>query len=134
MARLSSLTVLGAVALASAGLAAVPRPAALAGTNPGLWEIAGLPGAKSPVRECVADVTVLAQFEHRRRSCSRTVLTDAGTTAVFQYECPGAGFGRSKLTAITPRSLRIETQGISDSLPFNYVLQARRVGDCPARP
>ena len=31
---------------------------------------------------------------------------------------------------LTPRSLRIETQGISDSLPFNYVLQARRVGDC----
>jgi len=34
---------------------------------------------------------------------------------------------------ITPRSIRIETQGISDNLPFNYVIQARRVGDCPRR-
>jgi hypothetical protein len=34
---------------------------------------------------------------------------------------------------ITPRSIRIETQGISGDLPFNYVLQARRVGDCANR-
>jgi hypothetical protein len=26
--------------------------------------------------------------------------------------------------------LRISTQGISDGLPFNYVLQARRIDDC----
>jgi hypothetical protein len=26
--------------------------------------------------------------------------------------------------------LRISTQGISGGLPFNYVLQARRIGDC----
>jgi hypothetical protein len=31
---------------------------------------------------------------------------------------------------LTPRSLRIATQGISGGLPFNYVLQARRVDDC----
>ena len=29
-----------------------------------------------------------------------------------------------------PRSMRIETQGISGNLPFNYQLHARRVGDC----
>ena len=49
------------------------------------------------------------------------------------YRCTGRDFGRSKLTVLTPRSLRIETQGISDGLPFNYVLQARRVGGCPAK-
>ena len=59
--------------------------------------------------------------------------SDGPISTVIQYSCPGGGFGRSTLTMITPRSLRIETQGISDNLPFNYVLQARRVGDCPAR-
>jgi len=34
---------------------------------------------------------------------------------------------------VTPRSLRLDTQGISDGLPFHYVAQARRVGDCPAQ-
>jgi len=34
------------------------------------------------------------------------------------------------MTLITPRSLRIDTQGISDNLPFHYQLYARRVSDC----
>ena len=42
-----------------------------------------------------------------------------------------AGFGHSEVTLLTPRSLRIATQGISDGLPFNYVLQAHRIADCP---
>ena len=46
---------------------------------------------------------------------------------------PGGGFGRTKMTVLTPRSMRVETQGISNNAPFNYVLQVRRLGDCPAR-
>ena len=80
----------------------------------------------------MADVSSLAQFEHRRLSCSRNLISDHPTSAVVEYSCGGAGFGHSKLDVITPRSLRIETQGVSNNLPFSYVLQARRVGDCPA--
>ena len=54
----------------------------------------------------------------------------ARSSATIEYHCAGADFGRSEIDVITPRSLRIETQGISDGLPFNYVLQARRVGEC----
>jgi hypothetical protein len=75
----------------------------------------------------------LEQYEHRASNCMRKALSDDGTTLVVQYSCGGSGFGRSELTVITPRSLRIETQGISGGLPFNYVLQARRVGDCAGR-
>ena len=119
--------------LAALTLIAAQRPAALAPTAPGLWEIAGLPGARAPARECVSDVVALAQFEHRAKSCTRNVVSDGPSTAVIQYTCAGSEYGRSKLTVITPRSLRIETQGISDNLPFAYVLQARRIGDCRAR-
>jgi hypothetical protein len=58
------------------------------------------------------------------------VIGDSGGTAVIQYSCGAAGFGRSELHLVTPRSLKVSTQGISDNLPFNYVLQARRVGEC----
>jgi hypothetical protein len=85
------------------------------------------------VRECFADGATLAQFEHRARKCSRHVLSSSGSSMLVDYSCSGRDFGRSKMTAFTPRSLRIETQGISDGLPFHYVLQARRVGDCPAK-
>ena len=124
----------GAIALpAAAALAAAP-PSALAKIAGGLWEISGAPGAQEPVRECVTDATTLAQFEHRSRTCSRTVLSDHGASAVVNYSCGGGNFARSEINVVTPRSLTISTQGISDQLPFNYVIQAHRVGDCPKPP
>ena len=125
--------------LAAAGIAAMvalsaaQRPSPLAQASPGLWEISGAQGTKSPVRQCLGDLTVLAQFEHRGRNCSSRVINSNPSSTVVEYNCGGAGFGRSKIDAITPRNLRIETQGISGNLPFSYVLQARRVGDCPMR-
>jgi hypothetical protein len=107
------------------------RPAALAQVSGGLWEIDGVPGAKSPLRQCIADVVNLARFEHRGRNCAQSVIADHPGSVLIEYKCGAAGFGRSQIDVITPRSLRINTQGISDNLPFNYVLQARRVGDCP---
>jgi len=122
-----------AAAMAVVTLGAAQRPAALAVTSGGLWEISGAPGTKAPERICVADTAVLAQYEHRGQMCTRLVISDTPTATVIHYTCPGGGFGRSKLTLVTPRSLRIETQGISDNLPFNYVIQARRVGECGPR-
>ena len=130
MKGLGVLTMLGAVALT---LGAAQRPAALAVTSGGLWEMTGVPGAKAPVRMCVADTAALAQFEHRGQACTRLVISDTPTAAVIHYTCSSGGFGRSNLTLLTPRSLRIETQGISNDLPFYYVLQARRVGECGPR-
>lgn len=110
--------------------AAVPAASVLSQAKPGLWEVSGAPGTKAPVRQCVADIAALAQYEHRARTCTHSVLSDGERTSVIQYSCGGAGFGRSDVHLITPRSLTISTQGISDNLPFNYVLQAHRVGDC----
>jgi hypothetical protein len=137
MKAIKSLLVIAAGAGAMVILAAAQRPnqrpAALAETSSGLWEISGAPGARVPPRLCIADTAVLAQFEHRGQMCTRLVISDTPPTALIHYTCAGGGFGRSKMTLITPRSIRIETQGISENLPFNYVLQARRVGDCHPR-
>jgi hypothetical protein len=127
--RVAGLVVAGVAA--ALVLTAAQRPAALAQTVPGLWEISGLPGAKLPARECVADTAVLARYEHRSRSCTMKVISDSAISSVVEYSCGAAGFGHTKVDVITPRSLRIETQGVSDNLPFSYKLQARRVGDCP---
>jgi hypothetical protein len=108
------------------------RPALFGQTAPGLWEISGLPGTKAAARECLMDTAALARYEHRSRACTIKVTSDSASSTVVDYSCGGAGFGHTKIDLITPRSLRIETQGVSDNLPFSYVLQARRVGDCPA--
>jgi hypothetical protein len=128
--RLASLTVAGiAAALVLTG---AQRPALFAQTAAGLWEISGVPGAKTAARECVADTAQLARYEHKSGACSMKVTSDGLSSAVVDYSCGGAGFGHSKVDVITPRSLRIETQGVSERLPFSYVIEARRIGDCPA--
>lgn len=131
MARTTThVLTIGSIAAALTLTAAV-RPSVLAQAQPGLWEISGAPGARAPLRQCIADIAVLARFEHRAKNCSAKVLKDAGSSTEIDYSCGGAGFGHSQIDVLTPRSLRISTQGISDGLPFNYVLQARRIDDCP---
>lgn len=130
MTRAKALVALGACCVAIVTIAAADAPTLLKIASGGLWEISGAPGLKAPVRQCILEPAVLAQFEHRGKNCTRNVLSDTPSQTVIHYSCGGGGFGDSKMTMLTPRSLRIQTQGISEQLPFNYVLQARRVGDC----
>ena len=132
------MKVVGSVMICAAGavlvlaLGGAGRPSSLARVEGGLWEIDRLgPGVRP--RICVADPLSLASYEHRGRTCTRVVISERPEGALVHYTCAGGGFGRSKIDVLTPRSIRIETQGISDDLPFNYVIQARRVGDCVSR-
>ncbi|HZB69327.1 MAG TPA: hypothetical protein VE403_03085, partial [Sphingomicrobium sp.] len=116
----AGLSAAGAILL----LTAASRPAALAQTSPGLWEISGLPNAGTSVRQCLADTAALARVEHRGLSCKQAVIRDTPRSTEIHYTCTNGDFGQSKLTLVTPRALRIETQGISARYPFNYVVQA----------
>jgi hypothetical protein len=117
----------GAAFLLLAFTAAV-RPTLFMQTTGGLWEVSRTDGGRRNV--CIPDPVVLAQYEHLRAKCSREVIRDQQNKAEVHYTCAGGAFGQSSVQLITPRSLRIETQGISDNAPFHYVLQARRIGDC----
>lgn len=117
-------SVVGALML---GAAALPPTIAESG---GLWEVSRSATGAGAERLCLPQATVLAQWEHRRGHCTRVVVSSTATEAIIHYTCPAGEFGQSKMKVITPRTLRIETQGISGGYPFNYVLHARRVGDC----
>jgi len=119
--------------LSATMLVAATVPRALAPAAGGLWEVSKSANGHDPARVCAPTPDVLAQFEHRQGRCTRTVIRDNGTDAEIHYSCAGGGFGQSKVKLITPRSLTIDTQGISGGLPFHYKLYARRVGDCKAR-
>ncbi|MEO5808849.1 MAG: DUF3617 family protein [Sphingomicrobium sp.] len=135
--RLSSRALLAVIALIGAGMAAAMAsgspglPRAMTPALPGLWDVSHSADGKNAERVCLPDPSMLAQWEHRSGRCTRVVIEDSGTKAVIQYTCADGGFGRSDLTLLTPRTLRIATQGISQSYPFAYTLHARRVGDCP---
>jgi hypothetical protein len=121
---------LGLLTLFAGTLVAASVPRALAPALGGLWEVSRSATGHNPTRICVASPDLLAQFEHRQQRCERTVVSDSGSETLITYNCPGGGFGQSKMTLITPRTLRIDTQGISDNLPFHYQLHARRIGSC----
>src|SRR5437764_11274278 len=118
MSRGPHLLKIGAGAAAAVLLlAAADPPAFLSQVQGGLWEVSGAPAAKAPVRLCVAAVAALARFEHRGRNCRGKIVKSSGSSTVIDYNCGFAGFGHSEVEMLTPRSLRIDTQGISDGLP-----------------
>ena len=123
----TTVRVVGA-ALVLLGLTAAVRPTIFSQTTGGLWEVSR--GNEFRRSVCVPDPVVLAQFEHLRANCARDIVRDQQRRAEIHYTCAGGAFGQSTVDLITPRALRIETQGISGNAPFHYVLQARRVGNC----
>ncbi len=121
------------VAVLTAGLAlgAASLPPVLMDPN-GLWEVSRSATGAGGEKSCVPNAATLALWEHRAAKCTRTIISSTATEAVIHYTCQGKDFGHSSVKVITPRTLRIQTQGISQGLPFHYVLHARRVGNCPA--
>ena len=116
--------------LAALILGAATLPPVIANSG-GLWEVSRSATGAGAEKSCVPQASVLAQWEHRKAQCTRVVVSATATEAIIHYTCPMGDFGHSKMKVITPRTLRIETQGISGGFPFNYVLHARRVGECP---
>jgi hypothetical protein len=127
--RINRFLMPAGLALTAVALAAATLPPPLGGSG-GRWEVSRSATGTNAEKRCVPQAAVLAQWEHRRAQCTRVVISATETEAVIHYTCTGGGFGQSRLKVITPRTLRIETQGISEGFPFNYVLHARRVGDC----
>lgn len=127
------------VAVSLRHLAALPVALALGGASlpqalhgSGLWEVSTKASGLGGSRHCLPDAAILTQWEHRQAQCTRVVLTATQERSDIQYTCPAGGFGTSKVQVLTPRSVRIETQGISGGLPFGYTVHARRVGVCQA--
>lgn len=112
------------------GASAPPVPRALAGVQPGLWEVSKSASGHSPTRVCLRQVIDLATIAHPGERCSRTILSDRPGALLVDLACPRGEFARSEITVTTPRSLKLDTQGIHGGEPFALTLFARRVGEC----
>lgn len=135
MARVSRLFTIGfAMTLAAgAGLAMAANPALLGKSRPGQWELAGIEGMKAPARMCVTDLADLARLQHPGRKCTQRAIRETKSSVTFAYECAAGDFGQTRMDFLTSQSFRIQTQGIAGGLPFSYLVQARRLGECETK-
>ena len=112
-------------------LVAATSPLGLKGVAGGLWEVSASASGKDAVQRCIRDPLALAQWESRDKArCTRLILDDKPGRVRVQYTCASGDFGRSDMEVITPRSVRIATQGIHDGFPFDQTYHARRLGGC----
>ncbi|URD61975.1 hypothetical protein M8312_05565 [Sphingomonas sp. KRR8] len=119
---------IGGLVASGTTFAALAGP--LSSLEPGLWSVSRSATGSHAVNLCVKDFAALGQWEHRGSTCSRSIISQTGSDTVVRYSCPGGDFGQAKLTTLTPRSLRVETQGIHSGEPFHYELFARKSGTC----
>ena len=77
------------------------------------------------------DARRLIQMRHPFDNCERLIVNDTPTDVTVQYTCRGRGYGRTHIRRESNRLLQVDSQGIAEGLPFAFVAEARRIGDCP---
>lgn len=127
-ALLGLLGCIGGAAVAAPAAPAAVDLSALGAIEPGMWQLKH--DGAAPQMICVSDPYALMQLRHAAAACSRLVIANESAVATVHYSCPGQGWGRTTVRVSTPRLARIDTQGIADSAPFNFVAEARRTGPC----
>lgn len=103
---------------------------ALEGVAPGLWEVSRSASGHAPSRICLRHPLQVASIAHPGERCERTILADRPGDLLVDLRCGRGDFARARVTVTTPRSLRVETQGIHAGEPFDETYYARRVGAC----
>lgn len=95
----------------------------------GLWELRGTGNARI-ASICIGDRARLAQPQHARLSCTRSLIGSDARSVTVRYSCPGVGSGRTEIRVETPRLAQIDSQGLDHGAPFALRAEARRIGPC----
>ena len=97
--------------------------------EPGLWNLRMRDGSESE-RICLMNARPLIQLRHPALRCRQIVVNQDEDELTIQYACSGQGFGRTRLRIESPRLIQVETQGVAGKSPFDFAVEARRVGAC----
>ena len=131
MTRVGGAVVLGlGLLIGTTARADAPQASVLATIEPGRWELRDTE-SDAARSLCVRDARTLLQLGHPGATqCSRFVVAQSPRELTVHYTCPGSGHGRTTIGLVTPRSIKLETQGVANGLPFQQNYAARRTGAC----
>jgi hypothetical protein len=131
--KLTVLSVLLASSAGSAGYAFAQADSSdlLQTIERGLWQLRSVGGGASTANQlCVADPRQLVQIQHGGVNCSHFVVRSTPNAVTISYSCKGAGQGLTTIRRENGRLVHIQSQGIRNSAPFSFSLEARRAGAC----
>lgn len=97
--------------------------------TPGMWEVRTRDGSQVE-RICLDNGRRLIQLRHPKLTCRHFVAEDSPAAVTVHYTCPGQGSGRTHLRFETARLVQIDSTGFASQLPFDFVAEARRIGEC----
>ena len=123
-----AIAVLGGIAIPAAGQRVALGM--LDQLDSGRWELRLRDPGTPLQRLCLRDGRRLIQLRHAQHQCERFVVSDQPGDVTIQYTCPGRGYGRTHIHRESDRVVQIESQGIAEGLPFNFVAEGRWVGEC----
>lgn len=130
---IAAIAAAGAMVAFAASAADAPAQTSLAAVKllqPGSWALKERRSGPIMKTVCVTDPLMLLQVAHENTVCSRFVIASEKSSVTVHYTCPGRGHGRTTLRVENPRLAQISSQGIAGQDPFNFDLEARRVGSC----
>lgn len=128
--RLPLLLVAAAVGFAAPAAGQRSALAMLDQLESGRWELR-LRDTRGPAEQiCLRDGRRLIQLRHPASACERLIVADSPGEVTVQYTCRGRGYGRTHIRRETGRLVQIESQGIVDGQPFDFIAEGRRIGDC----
>jgi hypothetical protein len=126
---LGSLVAGAALWFAAPGLAQGNGLAMLGTLTKGEWTIKQR-GSVPDRKICIRTGAELIQLKHRDAGCNQFVVEDGAARVTVQYTCPGNGYGRTSIRRETASLVQLESQGIHDGTPFQFIAEARRTGTC----
>lgn len=119
------------VALSAGALAQNVRMAALGNVERGNWGFHEIGHRGAAAREiCVRDPRQLLQLMHGPAQCPQYVIENAPNKVTVQYQCPGAGYGRTTIKVEDRNLIRLQTQGLVKGAPFDLDYEGRLAGKC----
>ena len=96
----------------------------------GRWEMRIRDKAGEVEQLCLNSARSFIQLRHPRAICERMTISDDINAVTVQYTCHGQGYGRTSIRRESNGLIQIDSQGIAGGLPFAFIAEARRVGDC----
>lgn len=95
----------------------------------GEWSLQFRDGSP-PRKLCVRTGKELLQLRHVGAQCSHFVVENLAGRGTVQYTCTSSGYARTSIRRETPSLVQIESQGIAEGAPFQFLAEARHTGSC----